>query len=185
MAAGEDELEPLVRDRRLVHLVLHGLRHVEQAESSSRASARGGCGRSRGCARSSRATRAGSPASRRGASARRRSRTLPERPPRRGRSRRGSRPGWRGRVPTRRGRPARGSASASLIGRTSMAPPMPAAGIRERELDRAVEVVRLEHEVAAERLLDRDERPVGRQRLAVLRRAPWSRARAARARARA
>ena len=31
MAAREDELEPLVRDRRLVHVVLHGLRHVEQA----------------------------------------------------------------------------------------------------------------------------------------------------------
>jgi hypothetical protein len=31
MAAGEDELEPLVRDRRLVHVVLHWFRHVEQA----------------------------------------------------------------------------------------------------------------------------------------------------------
>ncbi len=31
VAAGEDELEPLVRDRRLVHVVLHGFRHVEQA----------------------------------------------------------------------------------------------------------------------------------------------------------
>ena len=31
MAAGEDELEPLVRNRRLVHVVLPGLRHVEQA----------------------------------------------------------------------------------------------------------------------------------------------------------
>ena len=32
MAAGEDELEPLVRDRRLVHLVLHGFLDVEQLE---------------------------------------------------------------------------------------------------------------------------------------------------------
>ena len=31
MAAGEEQLEPLVGDRRLVHLVLHGFRHVEQA----------------------------------------------------------------------------------------------------------------------------------------------------------
>ncbi len=31
VAAREDELEPLVRDRRLVHLVLSRLRHVEQA----------------------------------------------------------------------------------------------------------------------------------------------------------
>ena len=31
MAAREDELEPLVRDRRLVHLVLHRFRHLEQA----------------------------------------------------------------------------------------------------------------------------------------------------------
>ena len=31
VAAREDELEALVRDRRLVHLVLHGLGHVEQA----------------------------------------------------------------------------------------------------------------------------------------------------------
>ena len=32
MAAGEDELEPLVGNRRLVHVVLRGLPHVEQAE---------------------------------------------------------------------------------------------------------------------------------------------------------
>ena len=31
MAAREDELQSLVRDRRLVHVVLHGFRHVEQA----------------------------------------------------------------------------------------------------------------------------------------------------------
>ena len=31
MAAREDELEPLVRDRRLVHLVLRRFLHVEQA----------------------------------------------------------------------------------------------------------------------------------------------------------
>ena len=31
MAAREDELEPLVRDRRLVHVVLHRFRHVEEA----------------------------------------------------------------------------------------------------------------------------------------------------------
>jgi hypothetical protein len=52
MAAREDELEPLVRDRRLVHGVLHGFRHVEQAglrrqraiaaDAVDRAVARGG-----------------------------------------------------------------------------------------------------------------------------------------------
>jgi hypothetical protein len=32
VAAGEDQLEPLVGDRRLVHVVLHGLPHVEQPQ---------------------------------------------------------------------------------------------------------------------------------------------------------
>jgi hypothetical protein len=32
MAAREDELKPLVRDDRLVHVVLHGCRHLEQAD---------------------------------------------------------------------------------------------------------------------------------------------------------
>jgi hypothetical protein len=32
MAAREEELEPLVGNRRLVHLVLHGFRHVELAD---------------------------------------------------------------------------------------------------------------------------------------------------------
>ena len=31
VAAGEEQLEPLVGNRRLIHLVLHGLRNVEQA----------------------------------------------------------------------------------------------------------------------------------------------------------
>ena len=55
----------------------------------------------------------------------------------------------------------------STSGRTSTAPPMRAAGTRG-ELDRGVEVVGLEKEVAAERLFDGDERPVRGQRLAVL-----------------
>jgi hypothetical protein len=52
VAAGEEELEPLVRDRRLVHVVLHRFRHVEQAslrgerviaaDAVDRAVARGG-----------------------------------------------------------------------------------------------------------------------------------------------
>jgi hypothetical protein len=32
MATGEDELEALVRDRRLVHLVLHALRHLQPTQ---------------------------------------------------------------------------------------------------------------------------------------------------------
>ena len=109
VTAREDELEPLVRDGRLVHLVLHRLWHVEQADllrerpvapdAIDRAVAR----------RRHEPRTAGSPASLRAASARPRSRTLPARLPRRGRSRRGSRSGWPGRGPIRRGRPARGA----------------------------------------------------------------------------
>ena len=62
VAAREEELQALVGDRRLVHLVLRRLRHVEQPGLARRACGRGGCGRSRGCARLSRATRAGCPA---------------------------------------------------------------------------------------------------------------------------
>ena len=165
MAAGEEQLEPLVGDRRLVHLVLHGLRHVEQpglrgeravaADPVDRAVAR------RGHQPGARVVAA----CRRAASARRRSRTPPERPPRRARSRRGSRSGWRGRGPTRRGRPARGSLPLHDRPHLDRAAH---AGRRDarRELDRGVEVVGLEEQVAAERLLDGDERPVGRQRLA-------------------
>ena len=71
--------------------------------------------------------------------------------PRRGRSRRGSRSGRRGRGPTRRGRSARGWSAlherAYLHGAAH-------AGRRNArgELDRGVEVVGLEEEVAAERL---------------------------------
>ena len=56
----------------------------------------------------------------------------------------------------------------STIGRTSIAPPRRAAGIRDGELDRGVEVVGLEEQVAADRLLGLDERAVGGQRPAVL-----------------
>src|SRR6266498_5422327 len=73
----------------------------------------------------------------------------------------------RGRGPTRRGRPARGSLvlhDRAHLHRTAHA--------RRRnarcEVDRGVEVGGLEREPAAERLLDGDERPVGGQRLAVL-----------------
>ena len=57
----------------------------------------------------------------------------------------------------------------STSGRTSTAPPMLAAGILRRQLDRRVEVVGLEEAVAADGLLDLDERAVGGQGLAVLR----------------
>ena len=173
------QLEPLVGDRRLVHLVLHGLAARRAGASSPRACDRGGCGRSRGCAPSSPARRAGCRASRRAASARPRSRTPPARPPRRARSRRGSRSASRRRGPTRRGRPARGSLplrDRAHLDRAAEARRRDARG----ELDRGVEVVGLEQQVAAERLLDRDERPVGRQRPAVLARGRWSRSRAAR-----
>ena len=56
----------------------------------------------------------------------------------------------------------------STIGRTSTAPPMLAAGILRGQLDGGVEVVGLEEAVAADRLLELDERAVGGQRPAVL-----------------
>ena len=56
----------------------------------------------------------------------------------------------------------------SISGRTSIAPPMLAAGICAASSMRGVEVVGLEEAVAAERLLDLHERPVGGQRPAVL-----------------
>ncbi len=111
MAAGEDELEPLVGEHGLVQVVVHGLA-APRAGASSRASVRSR--RMRSIARlravDDEPARPGSRGRRRAASARRRSRTPPARPPRRGRSRRGSRSGSRGRGPTRRGRPARAAA---------------------------------------------------------------------------
>ena len=56
----------------------------------------------------------------------------------------------------------------STMGRTSIAPPMPRRRDPRGQLDRGVEVVGLEDEVAADRLLRLGERAVGDQRLAVL-----------------
>ena len=112
MAAREDQLEPLVGERRLLHLVLHGLGHLEQARLLRE--------RAFAAKRSIARLRAvivshapGLGACPRAASARRRPRTPPARLPRRGRNRRGSRSGSRGRGPTRRGRPARAAPTSS------------------------------------------------------------------------
>ena len=51
MAAGEDQLEPLVGKGRLLHLVLHGLGHVEQARLLGERPVAAAGGRSRGCGR--------------------------------------------------------------------------------------------------------------------------------------
>ena len=64
-------------------------------------------------------------------------------------------------------------------GRTSIAAAHAGGRDLRRQLDRGVEVVGLEEEVAAKRLLGLDEGPVGGQRLAVLRPAPWSPSQAA------
>ena len=56
----------------------------------------------------------------------------------------------------------------STTGRTSIAPPMPRSRDAGGQLDRSVEVAGLEQVVATERLLGLDERPVGRQRPAIL-----------------
>ena len=167
MAAGEDQLEPLVGDRRLVHLVLRRLRHVEQAglrrerplapDPVDRPVAGGG---------HQPGARVLGDAVARPALGRDRERLLG---------------GLLGEVEVaeeadqvREDAPPLVAEDLledryhSTIGRTSTAPPSRAAGIARRELDRGVEVVGLEEQVAAERLLDRDERPVGGQRLAVL-----------------
>src|SRR6266487_2134337 len=70
-------------------------------------------------------------------------------------------------LPISRGRPARGSLPLHEWAHLDRA-----AHARRRDprgqFDRAVEVVGLEEEVAAERLLGGDERAIGGQRLAVL-----------------
>ena len=109
VAAGEQQLEPLIGDRHFVHVVLTRPPAHPAGGSWRRACGPGGCGRSPGSVRWSPARRGGWRASPRGASEPQRPRTPPGRLPRRGRSRRGSRSGRRGHVPTRRGRPARES----------------------------------------------------------------------------
>ena len=106
-------------------------RRPRAASSSRPGCARGGSGRSPGCAPSSPASAPGSRARPRAASARRRSRTPPGWLPRRGRCRRGSRPGRRGRGPTRRAKTRSRIVSSPLSGRTSIQPPIRAAGTRE------------------------------------------------------
>src|SRR4051794_853128 len=103
----------------------------------------------------------------RAASARRRPRTPPARLPRRDRCHAGSRRGWRGRAPTPRGTPAR--AGLALRQRAHLDR---AAQPRDRDprgdLQRLVEILRLEDAEAAHVLLRIDERAVGEQRLPVL-----------------
>ena len=125
MAAREDELESLVGD-------------LDSSTSSSIASGASSSLAAHAVAPNpvdrAVARRGGEPSARIGgrsvaASARRRSRTPPARPPRRARSRRGSRSGWRGRDPLL----PEGLLEQiyhSVIGRTSTAPPMRAAGTR-------------------------------------------------------
>src|SRR5262249_41814481 len=93
--------------------------------------------------------------------------TPPGRLPRRDRSRRGSRPGWRGRGPTRRERPARAALPLHQGPNLDHAP-HPCGRDPSGDLERSVEVVALDKEVAAEVLLCVHERPVGEQGLSVL-----------------
>src|SRR5205807_489056 len=81
--------------------------------------------------------------------------------------RRGSRSAQRGHDPTGRGRPDRGSL---LLHDWPHLDPAAHAGRRDPrgQLDSGVEVVGLEEQVAAYRLLELDEWTVGGQRLAVL-----------------
>ena len=87
--------------------------------------------------------------------------------PRQGRSRRGSRSGWPGRAPTPPGRPAR--TALSLHQRPHFDRAAHASrGNPRRQLERPIEVVRLEQVEAAENLLRVRERPVRRQRPPVV-----------------
>ncbi len=168
MAAGEDELEALVRDRRLVHLVLRPRGHVEQprlggerpvpADAVDRAVPCGG----------------GQP----------RPRAL--RRPVAGPALRGERErllrGLLGEVEVAEEADQRCDDAAPFVAEglveghrlvLDRRPDLdraaePRGGNARRELDRRVEVVGLEDEVAAERLLDGDERAVRRQGLPVL-----------------
>ena len=178
MAAGEDQLEPLVLDRRRRSISSMGARRASRAAASfgerplaadpvDRAVAAGG-------------HQPGAPgcrAARRGASARPRSRTPPGRRPRRARSRRGSRPGTRGRGPTRRRKTSSISSrlhGISTNGRTSTAPPSRTAGIRWANSSASSRLDGVEHVVAAEHLLGVGEGAVGDQRLAAGYDEPWS-----------
>ena len=103
MAAREDQLEAFVGDEGLL-VVGELLGAGEQLRLAREASARDGCGRSRGCAPSRRSTRRDSPARRLAASARPRGGTRPVPRPRRGRDRRGRGRGSRRTSRVRRGR---------------------------------------------------------------------------------
>ena len=167
MTAGEDELESLVGKCRRVHGVLHCLRHVEQAglrgegavaanaidgavaRRRDQPGARVGGTPSRG-QRSAAIAKASCAAS----SARSKS-------PRKPISAARTRPHWSRKTCSR-------TATTSTIGRTSIAPLQTGRRDPRGQLDRGVEVVGLEQEVAADRLLDLGERAVGGQRLAVL-----------------
>src|SRR5581483_11012925 len=104
---------------------------------------------------------------RREASARPRRRTPPGRLPRRGRSRRGSRPGWRERGSTPRGRPGRAALplrQGPHLDRSAH----PGGRDPRGDLEHGVEVVGLDQHEAADVLLRIDEGAVGEERLAAL-----------------
>src|SRR3954453_1144806 len=128
---------------------------------------RGGCDRWHGAGQWLSARRKGWSACPLAATAPQRLQTPPARLPRRGRSRRGSRSAQRGRGPTRRGRRAR--EWLVLHDRTDFdRTPEPGRGDLRGELDRGVEIVRLEEKEAAKRLLGVDERSIRGERAAVV-----------------
>ena len=170
MAAGEDQLEPLVGNTVVVHLVLARLGHVEQLRLRRRACGRGGSGRSRGCApvvtsharglsgTPSRGQRSAAIANASCAASSARSKS-PRKP-----------------ISAARTRPHCSRKTCSISATTHDGPDLdraaqPRGRDRRGDRDRRVEVVGLEDEVAAERLLGLDVRAVGGERLAVLRRA--------------
>ena len=167
MAAGEDELEPLVRKLRGVHGVLGRLRHFEQAGlRRQRAITADAIDRPVARGRHEPGARAGG-------------RSLAR--PALGRDREGLLRRFLGEVEVAEEADQRGQDAPPLvaerlledrhhstIGRTSTAPPMRGCGDPRGELDRGVEVGCLEQQVAADRLLELGERAVGGQRPAVL-----------------
>ena len=142
---------------------------LEQPGLRRAACGRGGCGRSRGCGPSSRARRRGlSGAPSRGqrsaaiANASWVASSARSKSPRKPISAASTRPHWSRKACSSIALTT--SIDRAHLDRAAHA----AAGILRGELDRRVEVVGLEEQVAAERLLHLDERAVGGQRLAVL-----------------
>ena len=167
MAAREDQLQPLVGKRRLLHLVLHGLGHLEQARLlGERAVAAQAVDRAVAGGDRQPGARIGRRAVARPALGGDRERLLS---------------GLLGEVEVAEEADQAGEDAAPLVAEDLLEQRLPlhqrphldrAAHPRGRDprgdLERRIEIVRLDHDEAADVLLRVDERTVGEQRLSVL-----------------